>query len=126
MAAGDLPHLLPPAVIRADSTTSLSRSKIGRFSVGADLCVCPGGWRTLDPGQTHRSAPTLILDLLSLSLMPDHGHPTEVVSTLTGRNTPSGPRRNQTARLLPLPFENVTLKALVTRPGWKTVVWPRF
>jgi len=55
-----------------------------------------------------------------------YGQPTEVVSTLTGLNTPSGPRKNQIARLAPLPFPKVTLKALLTRPGWKTVVWPRF
>ncbi len=55
-----------------------------------------------------------------------HGQPIEVVSTLTGLNTPSGPFKNQTAKLLLLPFVKVTLKALLTRPGWKTVVWPRF
>jgi TonB family protein len=45
---------------------NLSRSKIERLGVGADLCVCTGLRRPAAPAQTYRSAPTLILYLLSL------------------------------------------------------------
>jgi hypothetical protein len=54
-----------------------------------------------------------------------YGQPIEVVSTFTGRNTPSGPFKNQTPGLLPFAL-NVTLNAFVTTPGWNVVVWPRF
>jgi CHAT domain-containing protein/Tfp pilus assembly protein PilF len=40
--------------------SSLSAPKIGGHSVGADLCVCPGPANPPAPGQTHRSAPTLL------------------------------------------------------------------
>src|SRR5262245_5875783 len=46
----------------------LSRFKIERFSVGADLRVCPGAADPRRPGQTRRSAPTIILGLLRLLL----------------------------------------------------------
>src|SRR5262249_47587454 len=54
-----------------------------------------------------------------------YGRPMEVASTFAGRATPSGPRRNQTAKLCIRPLKT-TLKAFATRPGWKTVIWPRF
>ena len=40
--------------------------RIERRSVGADLCVCPEAAGLRRPGQTHRSAPTLILSLMIL------------------------------------------------------------
>jgi 4-amino-4-deoxy-L-arabinose transferase-like glycosyltransferase len=42
----------------------LSRSKIERSGVGADLRVCPEAAGLLRPGQTRRSAPTIIWGLL--------------------------------------------------------------
>jgi hypothetical protein len=56
--------------LRALDKTKLSGSKIVRFNVGADLRVGPrplGGAHFITPGQTRRSAPTLILDLLRLT-----------------------------------------------------------
>jgi cyclophilin family peptidyl-prolyl cis-trans isomerase len=43
------------------------RLRIARRSVGADLCVCPEAAGLRRPGQTHRSAPTLIFGLLILA-----------------------------------------------------------
>src|SRR5262245_37620628 len=45
----------------------LNRSKIVRYSVGADLRVCPGAADLRKPGQTRRSAPAIISSLLRLA-----------------------------------------------------------